>query len=248
MKFPYILLLATSFLISAPTAFAEEQWGYSGNISPEYWGNISPKFTECKQGKSQSPVNIVQTSKLHTQHLTFHYQLTTEHIVNNTHTIQVIVNSDKDYIIFHNKKYYLKQFHFHTPSEHHIHGVAYPLEIHFVHADKDGHLLVLAVMAEEGMKKNPELEKAWNVVSPQPNKEEVMTQPFNINNFLPKDTSYFHYTGSLTTPPCLENVTWIVLKQPVQVSEDQVDRFETLMKHDNNRHVQPLNGRKVDED
>lgn len=42
---------------------------------------------------------------------------------------------------------------------------------------------------------------------------------------LPENTEdYWTYAGSLTTPPLTEAVTWIVLKQPIEVSHDQVDK------------------------
>jgi len=35
-------------------------------------------------------------------------------------------------------------------------------------------------------------------------------------------SKYWYYPGSLTTPPCFESVTWIVYKEPIQMSENQV--------------------------
>ena len=47
-------------------------------------------------------------------------------------------------------------------------------------------------------------------------------QGIDCNNFLPKTHGFWTYPGSLTTPPLLESVTWIVMKEPIQVSEEQV--------------------------
>jgi carbonic anhydrase len=40
---------------------------------------------------------------------------------------------------------------------------------------------------------------------------------------LPEDCSkYWTYLGSLTTPPCYESVNWVVFKEPLEVSSEQV--------------------------
>lgn len=245
MKIGLHLILVS--LLATGSVLANEQWGYEGKVSPEHWGDLSTDFTTCKVGKHQSPINITDSKKVHHHDLSFHYALTSEEVVNNGHTVQVTIKSDDDYLIYKDNKYYLKQFHFHTPSENLIQNKSFPLEVHFVHADKEGNLLVLAVMAEEG-KNNPELAKAWQVVSQQQNQVVAIKDPFDINKFLPKENSYYHFEGSLTTPPCTEGVNWVVLKHSVKVSKEQVQQFEKLMGHHNNRPVQPINDREVDED
>ena len=60
------------------------------------------------------------------------------------------------------------------------------------------------------------------------------------------DVSYYMYKGSSTAPPCTEEVTWFVLKTPVDVSSGQIAAFAKLYPHDV-RPVQPLNGRVVEE-
>ncbi|KAG5849309.1 hypothetical protein ANANG_G00108570 [Anguilla anguilla] len=78
---------------------------------------------------------------------------------------------------------------------------------------------------------------------------------FNPTCLLPSSLSYWTYPGSLTTPPLLESVTWIVLKEPIRVSEKQMAKFRMLLfteeeenkkRMENNfRPPQPLKGRKV---
>ncbi len=245
MKISKLLILIT--LLFSGQLLADEHWGYEGTISPEHWGDISKDFRTCKTGKHQSPLNITKAKKLAPQPLIFHYELTPEEVINNGHTVQVSVNSDDDYLTFNGTHYLLKQFHFHTPSENQIEGNSFPLEVHFVHTDKEGKLLVLAVMLKEG-KANQEIEKAWRVVSKQQDKTIKIKSPFNIDKFLPSNKSYYHFEGSLTTPPCTEGVTWLVLKESVTVSKEQVAKFEKLLGHTNNRPIQPLNDRQIDDE
>ena len=66
----------------------------------------------------------------------------------------------------------------------------------------------------------------------------------DLNRLLPSDRGYYTFTGSLTTPPCSEDVTWFVLKQPVEISKPEESAFAKRYAH-NARPVQPLNGRSV---
>lgn len=45
---------------------------------------------------------------------------------------------------------------------------------------------------------------------------------FDPTTLLPSCLDYWTYDGSLTTPPLLESVTWIVCKEPISVSSKQV--------------------------
>ena len=75
-------------------------------------------------------------------------------------------------------------------------------------------------------------------------KKMVQNILFNLKTFFPRETQYYHYNGSLTTPPCNESVAWFVMKTPMEVSVGQVSSFTAVM-HQNARPVQPLHGRVV---
>jgi carbonic anhydrase len=61
---------------------------------------------------------------------------------------------------------------------------------------------------------------------------------------LPRDRESFRYHGSLTTPPCTEGLTWVVLTHPVRLSAGQIAAFRAAYDH-NFRPLQPLHGRTV---
>jgi carbonic anhydrase len=83
--------------------------------------------------------------------------------------------------------------------------VRYPLEIHLVHQNQSKEFLVLSVMAKEGQ--NSELFAFLESYLPIAKGEtKLINKPFDIASNLPKDKNYFHYRGSLTTPPCTEIV------------------------------------------
>lgn len=219
-------------------------WDYSGAEGPEHWGELDPHFTLCQNGKNQSPVDLTSTVDTKLPPITFHYQADEADEVNNGHTVQ-INEKPGSWITLDGQDYELKQFHFHTPSENHIDGQAFAMEAHLVHADQDGHLAVIAVMFQEGAE-DAALKAAWAAMPAQP-EQEVHVTKVSPDALLPTNRDYYRFTGSLTTPPCTEGVTWLVMKQPVTASAGQIQQFAQIMGHPNNRPIQPLNARVVQE-
>ncbi|MCL7706733.1 carbonic anhydrase family protein, partial [Enterobacter kobei] len=125
-----------------------------------------------------------------------------------------------------------------------VHGKKYAMEMHLVHKNSAGELTVVAVMFDKGAA-NPELDKLWSVMPQQAEQNISIKQDLNLNKLLPVNKTYWRFSGSLTTPPCSEGVTWIVLKHPLTLSAEQLEKFTHTMHHDNNRPVQALHGRLV---
>jgi carbonic anhydrase len=116
---------------------------------------------------------------------------------------------------------------------------------HMVHRAADGKLAVVAVLLEAGATESPLVRTLWEHL---PNTKEIeLVVPelmINAADLLPANRAYYTYTGSLTTPPCSEGVTWFVMRHPAGVSADQVARFGKLYPK-NARPVQPQNGRAI---
>lgn len=223
-------------------------WSYQGETGPAHWMEIE-KDSDCG-GQHQSPVNIIEVNARAVSGedllLEFSYADSTRihDVTNNGHSIQYNFELG-DFIQFKGKKYALKQIHFHEPSEHLINGIRYPIEMHMVHAGEDGELTVLGIMGTEGENSAPFqfLEKFLPV---EKETSKIVDEAFNLNLNLPANhKDYFHYSGSLTTPPCSENVNWIVLKEPITLSLEQVTVLRSLMPVNNYRTEQPLNDRVV---
>ena len=164
-------------------------------------------------------------------------------MVNNGHTVQVGYAPGST-LQLDGTTFELKQFHFHAPSENLIEGKSYPLEGHLVHVSDKGEIAVVAVMFEAG-KANPALAAAWSALPAKVGEIQALKTPLVAEQLLPENRDYYRFSGSLTTPPCSEGVRWLVMKQPVEVSQAQIDAFKAVMHHPNNRPVQPLNGRVV---
>ncbi len=240
-------LMALTLMTGSTLALADHgtHWGYSGAEGPAHWGKLDPHFTTCQTGNSQTPIDLANFVDSQKPPIGFHYQPGGEDEVNNGHTIQINYDHGSS-ITLDGRDYELKQYHFHTPSENHIRGREFPMEAHLVHADRDGHLLVIAVMFNEG-DENPALTTPWAAMPDHPDGSAHLDRLASAEELLPKNRDYYRFTGSLTTPPCTEGVTWIVMKEPVSASAAQISRFTQSIGHPNNRPIQPLNARVVTE-
>ncbi|MGM9950179.1 MAG: carbonic anhydrase [Lysinibacillus sp.] len=223
------------------------QWSYTGDEGPEFWGTLDPSYAVCVDGSEQSPINIelpaVKTSGM-IESVDTHYEPSSFSIINNGHTIQANTVSENNKMVLEGAEYRLVQFHFHTPSEHEFNGEQYAMELHLVHQDENGKLAVLGVMIQEG-EINNNLQAIWDMLPGEKTEEEIaMDAPLDLGALLPEDQAFFHYNGSLTTPPCTEDVEWVVFEQPIEMSKEQIEAFQQIFP-DNHRPVQPINAREV---
>jgi len=193
---------------------------------------------------AQSPIDIVTADAqqarpdeplaLRLQHLT---GAQVDKVEDNGHAVQVDSHATEADI--RGRHFTLNQFHFHAESEHTLDGRHFPLEGHFVFKAQDGRLAVIGVMYREGAA-NPAVQALLDDLAAAGGK---LPQPqIDIAALLPSKLGYYHYLGSLTTPPLTENVEWYVLPEPVSMSKKQIDAFLSHYRH-NNRQIQPLNRR-----
>ncbi|MBS7578125.1 MULTISPECIES: carbonic anhydrase family protein [unclassified Enterococcus] len=179
----------------------------------------------------QSPINIdSEIAEKRIVRLTFDYQSKIEAMI--TDEINAYVFGD-GLVTLNKKIFYFKQFHIHTTSEHQIDGKGYPGELHLVHWNDYGELMVIAIFLQLGAECS-----ALNALIEQ--KADYLA----IDQFLPNQMSGYKYTGSLTTPPLSSDVTWIVLDTPIQVSQAQLELYQKDYPN-NNRKIQPLQDREI---
>ena len=230
-------------------AAAEEpghHWSYHGNTGPTHWGALEHEFSTCGLGKHQSPIDIksVAVKKAALGGIKFDYKPSTLKIINNGHTIQINYDPGST-ITVGGKQYELVQFHFHRPSEEKIDGKSFDMVAHLVHKDSSGNLAVVAVLVRSGQS-NSLIATLWSHLPQEKGVEQLVANTqIDAARLLPSDRAYYTFTGSLTTPPCSEDVTWFVLRDPMQFSKQEVARFAKLYPM-NARPVQPLNGRLVE--
>ena len=233
-----------------PVAVVEHReihWSYEGEGSPANWGKLRSDYGTCATGKRQSPIDIREgIIKVDLEPIKFNYKPTQFRITDNGHTIQVDVGEGNTIKVM-GREFELVQFHFHRPSEERVNGKSFDMVVHMVHKDDDGKLAVLAVLLQKGTE-HPLIQTLWNNMPLERGQSLEPTAVIDLNQLLPpaENRAYYTYMGSLTTPPCTEDVLWMVMKQPAQVSPQQVSIFSRLYSN-NARPVQSSNDRLIKE-
>ena len=225
----------------------EPRWSYSGDTGPQAWGELDPDWALCADGTMQSPVDIGGASPRPLSNLDIQYAKSPTTVVDTGHTIEGVPDHfiKPSFLTIGNTQYRLKQFHFHAPSEHQVNGRSYPLEFHFVHADKSDQIAVIGVFVEVGAPAG----RAWRPFLASLTRhvnegDDRQIRMFDWPALLPDDQQTIRYSGSLTTPGCSEGVRWNLFTATITMSQAQINRF-TREYDGNRRPLQPLNDRRV---
>jgi len=217
-------------------------WSYAGDGGPAAWGGLKPEFQLCSVGQRQSPIDVRGGIAVDLEPVQFDYRASGFNVVDNGHTVQVNIGGGNS-IQVGGRRYELVQFHFHRPSEERINGRQYDMSLHLVHKDPEGRLAVVGLLLERGAPQ-PVVQSVWNNLPLEKGMEQMSGASLDLNHLLPADRGYYTYMGSLTTPPCSEGVLWMVMRQPVAVSQAQIDIFARLYPM-NARPVQQAAGRLI---
>ncbi len=227
-------------------------WGYEEHDGPERWAELSPDWALCAEGQRQSPVDLGGAVVGGTFSLSRDYEpaglrvTRNEHVVDvldNGHTVQVTYDEGSTLEVD-GMEFELLQYHFHSPSEHTINGEHAAAELHLVHEADSGELAVIGVLMQVGTY-NPALAPIVDNLPEEPGETVHLEDiTIDIDDLLPDDDEYYRYTGSLTTPPCWEDVRWFVMVEAIELSEEQAAKGK-YRAVPNNRPVQPLNDREV---
>lgn len=242
-----LFIVGCSLLEGTPAGHSDPHWTYEGAEGPEHWGDLGEEYALCSSGREQSPINLTDATGGDLQDIVFNYGDSAVKILHNGHTIQVNYD-DGSSIQANGKSYDLNQFHFHVASEHSINNQFSDAELHLVHMASDNSRAVVGVMINVGAD-NEALATVWDNLPAQESPETTIPNVrVNAADLLPDSPfTYYTYPGSLTTPPCDQGITWFVLTTPIEMSAEQIERFKTIIEV-NNRPVQELNGRLLQED
>ena len=216
-------------------------WSYSGKTGPAMWGGLDPAFAVCANGKEQSPIALTAPGGAISYFPRVHFFYGRGAITHLDHNDQTIRNDGAgNYITIGGVRYDLINDHFHTPSEHTLGGKSFPLELHLVHRDAAGKLAVVGIFftpgkANKGIVELPSIKDYGHIVM----------KPAAL---VPRGGKQIRYDGSLTTPPCSQDLTWTVMSQPVEMSLAQIQAIQSAVEGcwgtaNNARPMQSLNGR-----
>jgi len=227
----------------------KEHWGYDKLNGPHTWGDT---FPDCC-GFRQSPVNIDSKAVVMSfptakpQTIRFNYHNGSAICTNDGRNVAVVLNEPAgDILIFNEEAFSLIQFHFHCPSEHMIDGRQYPLEIQFVHQQqKTGELAIVSHLYTDGDKGDVFIDDIIKGKTPPRKKESYRINWIDYNLLNPERKNYVHYDGSLTQPPCTENVAWFINSDLFSCSREQLAWLREALPFDNARPIQNIHNREL---
>ena len=223
------------------------QWAYAGDAAPQHWAELAPENRICGTGTRQSPIDIRETIKVDLEKIQFDYRLGSFAVLDNGHTVQVTPAQGNSLTVM-GRRFELTEFHFHRPSEERVNGRSYDMVMHLVHKDADGNQAIVAMLIERGPdnKPQPAVQLVWNNLPLERSQAVTASVPLDPIQLLPADRAYFTFMGSMTTPPCSENVLWMVMRNPVQLTASQIAIFTRLYPM-NARPLQSNSGRLIKE-
>lgn len=241
-------LLAIALAAASLRAQWKTPWDYDGPRGSSHWGSLDPAYAVCQSGRAQSPIDIRSARKADLPALRFAYARTpVEYLTDNGHTLRENYHApgaEAGTLTVGDRRYRLTQFHFHRPSEEYIEGKPFDMVVHLMHESSDGKAAGVAVLMQAG-RPNATIAQLWQHWPAAVGREvAVPGVALDPSSLLPHDLSYYTYMGSLTAPPCDEDVVWYVLKTPIEVSREQIEAFAKRYPG-NVRPPQPLNGRVV---
>ena len=235
-------LLAGLFAMGVQLGFALAQegkpWTYDGPEGPEKWAELEPANAACGAGLEQSPIDLKSYFISSFENLTFDWKAQPFPVVNNGRSVYAQVAKGSTMKLG-SEDFALKQILFHIPAEHAIDGVRQAMEIQFLHT-QGKRLVMVSVLVRAGDRN----ETFSQLIGHAPGKlgTQPLPNPADPNALLPKGRGAFRYRGSLTMPPCAETVDWIVLEEPIEVAQSDIDVFKLIFPM-NARPLQPINRR-----
>lgn len=257
------------------------KWKYTGESGPAKWGSIPGDEGCNGTQQSPVNLDRESTTVRKTREQGRVYAKgdgisTTAELANNGHAAQLNLDPSDKFLLgltYQGTNFSMKQLHFHwgqsdyMGSEHTLAGRHFPMEMHLVNEDDDGGHAVLAFLFEvsdgghnpfmnpiiDGLKGLRGQQQANVTLDDALIQAGHAQSPFNLTGLITESvgSGYFAYRGSLTTPPCTEEVLWLVFDSPIILSRKQMRGYRQLIDDDgdylldNFRPTQPLNGRQV---
>lgn len=218
-------------------------WDYDGERGPEHWKQLCPAFFEAEEGSLQSPIMLSEktaTKADQQKKARFFYETTRFSTSFYNHTVHLapLEKEKQNKVLFDDTPFFLDDIHVHLPSEHQIDEHTFAMEIHFVHRSAQQEILVVAVMAEKSMQ-----EKSNQTFSLDHIKDQTQCT-LVLPDWMPQSSSFFYYSGSLTTPPTKGPVNWLVFIEPISLDASLLNDMQQQLGK-TNRPLQPIQDRSV---
>jgi carbonic anhydrase len=245
-----------SFLAAVPLTAADPEdakcatFGYEPDNGPDAWGLMRPEWIACDSGRAQSPIVLDPMTLWGLPPVSVPSAAGPFTIQNTGHEYKVYPLYWATIKRGSTEEATLVQFHFHHPAEHYtsLENRA-AMEMHAVYELPNKSAMAVAVffIEDKNARPNLELQKVIDAKDKLPvcrSRKTPVDMKFNLGALFPSLNRYATYGGSLTTPPCSEPVTFILLLDPIRIPPSQIDALRVGV-HDNARNVQPRLGRRI---
>ncbi|KAL6661283.1 hypothetical protein ACP70R_000667 [Stipagrostis hirtigluma subsp. patula] len=249
---PALFAAALLLAAAAPAARAQEETEREEEFSyvpgeengPEHWGAIKPEWAACGTGRMQSPIDLSHervTLVRSLGYLNHSYRAAEASIVNRGHDIMIRFQGDAGSLVINGTAYYLRQLHWHSPTEHTVDGRRYDMELHMVHESAANKAAVIGILYEVGAPDAflRKLEPFIRRIADRRDREEHVgvVDPRGARG---RASVYYRYMGSLTTPPCTEGVIWTIVKRVRTVSKHQMELLRDAVHDDMEKNARPV--------
>ncbi|CAK9327154.1 unnamed protein product [Citrullus colocynthis] len=247
-----------AFLLVSRPAISQEvedqkefDYDEEGEKGPSNWGVLKREWHNCKTGRMQSPIDLLQERVRIVSHFTnlkIDYKPSNATLKNRGHDIMLKLGEGAGYMEVNRSRYFLRQIHWHSPSEHTINGKRFAMEAHSVHQSLTGKVAVIGVLYNIGRRDsflsrmNEYLEEVSDT------HEDAVLNVIDPSLLKMRSSLYYRYIGSLTVPPCSQNVLWTIVRKVRTVSPKQVKLLRVAVHDDsdtNARPLQPINDRRI---
>ncbi|CAJ1955917.1 unnamed protein product [Sphenostylis stenocarpa] len=240
------LLLFFSLPVMSREVEDESEFNYDeeSENGPSHWGELHPEWSLCNNGSMQSPIDLLNERVeivSHLGRLQMKYQPSNATIKNRGHDIKLDWAAGAGFLQINETKYVLNQCHWHSPSEHTIDGQRFDLELHMVHESPSGQTTVIGILYKIGGPDSflSSLTSHLKAISDKTEAERVVgvVDPRQIKIFYKQ---YYRYMGSLTIPPCTENISWTIVREIQSVSKEQVELLRVAAHDESDTNARPL--------
>lgn len=212
-----------------------------GPLAPTRWQGV------CSTGRMQAPIDITKSEKISIPPLPplqMKYQPADLDLVNDcNHYLIKLRFPPNQWLKYNRKPYRLSEISFHEPGEIAVNGKRPPMSLQLLHLAPEATFLIIEVPVVAG-KENPTIKTLWEHIPAGGKEQAVEGLKINVMDLLPADHGYYRFPGSLTHPICNEGVTWFLLKNPIEMSQAQIDQYEKYY-HNTARPLQPVNDRPI---
>ncbi len=220
-------------------------WGYAGDVGPAHWGELQPEFRLCAIGTRQSPIDIRDTLKVDQEPIAFDYKPSLFSVLDTGRTLLISPDAGNSLSVG-QRRYELQAIETRMPAEIRLNGERFDMALHLLHRDAEGRLAMLVLLMQRGDQEHGVLQRFWAHLPLEKQLTERASTPADLAQLLPASGAYFSFMGSLSTPPCTEGVLWLVMREPLIVSDQQLEVMRRLYPA-NARPVQPAGGRVIKE-